>query len=111
MKVQGNGFFRYILIFVLVVAGVRFFPLAVRAIQMVAIAIRVYWWAILPVLIACWAIWKLKRRVRVTKRSEDLFAVQELRDVTTSAEERRDQGSSGSAQEGPGSVENSSLSS
>lgn len=86
MKAQQNGLFRYILMLILVIALVRFFPVIVRTIQAAAIGARGYWWAILPVLVISWVIWRMIRRGSVAKKSGYQFESQRLRDVTNSAQ-------------------------
>ncbi len=88
MKVQRNGIFRFILMLILAMAIVRFFPFIVRMIQAAAIGARAYWWLILSVLVISWVSWRMFRRGSVAKKSGYQFEGQHLRDVTGSAEGR-----------------------
>ena len=76
MKTRQSGVFRFIVIFVLFFALLRFFPLVIRAAQVVALGMRYYWWAILPALAMVWAIQK-------PRQSKD--PVDAARDVTDTA--------------------------
>lgn len=88
MKVQRNGLVRYILILILILALVRFFPVLMRATQAITIGARGYWWAILPILVVSGIIWRMMRRGSVAKKSEYQFESPRFRDVTDSSEGR-----------------------
>ncbi len=91
MSRQGTGIFRYILAFLLILTLIRLSPLILRMIQAMAIGVRGYWWAILPALAISGVLWKIIRRESVTKKAEDQFDDQNLRDVTDSSKVRQDQ--------------------